>query len=83
MGIFDFNRYKLPKKKWEDMTDDEIDNEFKNSVINILRMKPYLIEDIMIEVRKIKIDKIISKNEVRTVSKRKRRTNIPSSDTSV
>ena len=80
MGIFNFDKYDFPKKNWEDMTEDEQDNDIKKSVIELLRMKPYLIEDILLEIRKIKINKIRNKNEVRTVSKRRPRTNLPPSD---
>lgn len=83
MGIFNFDYEKYDVHKYDNMTPEQLDNELKKIVIEVLRDKPHLIEDIMLEVRKIKIDKIKNRNEVRTVSKRKRRTNIPPSDSSM
>lgn len=80
MGTLNFDDEKYDIHKCDIMTEDEIDYEIKKGIIELLRMKPYLIEDIMIEVRKIKIDKIKKKNEVRTMSKRRSRTIIPPSD---
>ncbi len=83
MGLFNFDDEKYDIHKYDNMTEDEIDNELKKIILEVLRDKPYLIEDIMLEIRKIKIDKIRNKNEVRTVSKRKRRTNLPPPDSKI
>lgn len=83
MGTLNFDDEKYDIYKCDNMTEDEIDYEIKKGIIELLRLKPHLIEDIMLEVRKIKIDKIKKKNEVRTMSKRRSRTIIPPSNSSM
>ena len=85
MGIFNFDKeYDFPTtEQWEKMSHEERIKELTKSIIDILRYYPEVAYGLETEIRRIKINKIKSNNEVRTVSKRKRRTNIPPPNPSV
>jgi hypothetical protein len=85
MGIFNFDKEdKFPSTEdWEKMSHEEKIREITKSIIYILGYYPDVAYGLETEIRRIKINKITNNNEVRTVSKRRPRTNLPPPNPSV
>lgn len=88
MGIFSLESYERHHQQWKEkiknMSEEEMYNEWKKILIDVLIEKPDMFDEIVAEVRKRKIEKLRERNnEVRTVSKRRIRTNLPPSNPSV
>ena len=87
MGIFNFDKDDdFPStEEWEKMSIEERIRELTKSIIGVLKDYPEVAYDLEPEIRRIKINKIKNTwvNGVRTMPKRRRRTNLPSSDSSV